>query len=273
MKTFENLRQARPLIVCLHSSGASSRQWDALAARLADRCDVLAPNFLGHASEPAWSGDPRAILMADVERTARALAGRPAHLVGHSYGGAVALHVALRSPDLVRSVTVYEPVLFRLLRDLGPRASAAALPAEIAAGVRRDLIAGQAEMAARRFVDYWSGTGTFDAMPELQRRSIARRMPTISAHFAALWNDATGLDRFAGLRMPVTLMMGGRTHAATRRIVERLRFSMPHARYQAMSAMGHMGPITHPHTMAQRIAAEVRLHARHDAATVQELAA
>jgi pimeloyl-ACP methyl ester carboxylesterase len=273
MKSSSYVRQPRPLVVCIHSSGASARQWEPLADRLGNSCNVLAPNLFGHATEPEWTGEPRKILAADVERVVHVLAGRAAHLVGHSYGGVVALQIALRYPDRVNSVTVYEPVMFRLLRDFAPHSNGVALAAGIAAGIRRDLEAGLAGMAARRFVDYWSGSGTFAALPELQRQSIARRMPMIAAHFAALWNDETTLERFAGLRMPVTLMIGGRTHSATRRIVELLRSVIPHAHYQAMSAMGHTGPMTHPYTVAQRLAVEVRLHARREAAALRVLAA
>ena len=51
-----------------------------------------------------------------------ALLGRldqPAHLVGHTCGGAVALSVARNRSDLLRSLTVVEPVAFHLLRGGG----------------------------------------------------------------------------------------------------------------------------------------------------------
>jgi pimeloyl-ACP methyl ester carboxylesterase len=266
-------RQSHPPVVCLHSSGASSRQWLPLADVLGDTCHVIAPDLFGHAKAPAWTGAPQHVFAADVERVARVLAGGAAHLVGHSYGGAVALHVALRYPERVRSVTVYEPVLFRLLRDFAPRSREACEAADVGLGVHRDLAAGLADVAARRFVDFWSGSGTFAALPDMQRQSIAKRMPTIAAHFAALWCDDTRLKRYAGLRMPVAFMMGKHTKAATRRIVELLRSAIAHATYEPMSAMGHMGPVTHPHIVAQRLAAQIRAHRRTDAAAARVLAA
>ncbi len=273
MYASSSLRQPRSLVLCVHSSAGSSRQWLPLANRLGDSCNVVAPDLFGHANTPEWTGEPQDVLAADAERVARLLAGRAAHLVGHSYGGAVALRIALRYPERVQSVSVYEPVAFRLLRDFAPRSRETCEVAGVAVGVRRDLAAGLADMAARRFVDYWSGTGTFAGLPELHRQSIAKRMPTVAAHFAALWNDDARLEDYAGLRMPVAFMIGARTRAPTRRIVELLRAVIPHATYQPMSAMGHMGPVTHPHTVAQRLAAEIRARRRRETATARVLAA
>ena len=77
--------------------------------------------------------------------------------MGHSYGAAVALKAALDAPGRVRSLTLFEPVLFSvLLRDDPDQAAAREI-----ASVRDDTIAavnrGDVAEAGRRFVDYWMG--------------------------------------------------------------------------------------------------------------------
>ena len=62
------------------------------------------------------------------------------HLVGHSYGGGVALRAAVERPDRIASLTLYEPSAFHLLRAMGARAAGAlaeilALAARTAEGV------------------------------------------------------------------------------------------------------------------------------------------
>ncbi len=47
--------------------------------------------------------------------------GAPFHLVGHSYGGAVALQFALSHPDRLLSLTLVEPSCFHVLNELDPR--------------------------------------------------------------------------------------------------------------------------------------------------------
>jgi pimeloyl-ACP methyl ester carboxylesterase len=96
----------------------------------------------------------------------------PVHLVGHSYGGAVATAVALAHPERVASLTVYEPVLFHLLREVGDPGWDEVQ--QVPATVRRHLDAGDPEAAACHFVDYWTGAGSFDAARVRAGRPPAR---------------------------------------------------------------------------------------------------
>lgn len=254
---------ARPTVICLHSSGGSGAQWSALRARLEPDADVLTPDFHGHGTGPDARGLDAGIVAADAARVAGLAANAPggAHLVGHSYGGAIALRVALHHPESVRSVAVYEPVAFRLLFDrYGHRAPAAEI-VEIARSVRRRVAGGDAPGAAAAFVDYWSGRGAWAALAERVKAGIAARMRTIAAHFAGLANDAVRLDDYRSLRVPVLLLCGRETRAPIRRIDELLRHALPGAVTGVLDAMGHMGPITHRHTVAERIGHFIRRQA------------
>ena len=110
-------------VVLLHSSASSARQWQPAVAALQAHFSVHAIDFHGHGARPDWQGGA-AMTLADevalVEPLLEQAGG--AHLIGHSYGGAVALKLATRLPALVRSVVAYEPVLFGLLHgDAGSR--------------------------------------------------------------------------------------------------------------------------------------------------------
>ena len=139
----------RPIALLIHSGGFTSRQWRKLGQRLAATHDVLAPDLIGYGSEPWPPGVPfhyrqdvdRLIGMLDTPNPAEPGAiGRPADVVGHSYGALLALHIALLRPDLVRSIAVYEPVAFGVLgpEDAEVRALLALPPYHAdAAGARR----------------------------------------------------------------------------------------------------------------------------------------
>jgi pimeloyl-ACP methyl ester carboxylesterase len=250
---------ARPTVICLHSSASTARQWQALADRLDRSCRVVAPDLSGHGEGPAWHADDGDILAADA-RLVLALARESAgavHLVGHSWGGAVALRAVRAEPRLFASVAAYEPVLFRLLRERGERRAPGAIVASMGRALRADLRAGQRLLAARRFVDFWNGPGSFASLPAMRQQAVAARMHAVTAHFASLWNDEAKLADYARLGMPVRLYAGARTHAATRLIVELLGSVLPRASVRTMTAMGHMGPLTHPNTVAQAVAAFV----------------
>jgi pimeloyl-ACP methyl ester carboxylesterase len=269
IRTKPNVRSAGegPDVVLLHSSGSSARQWDALVDSLQRRFRLHAVDFHGHGATPAWSG-PARMTLADEAALVEPLlhaAEDGVHLVGHSYGGAVALKLAAMHPQRVRSVVVYEPVLFRLLFDYNARHAPAQDVLAAAASIRNRLARGDAHEAARRFVDFWSGQGAWDALPITRRQAVAARMPAVEAHFHALFYDTLDRAQIAQLRMPVLFLTGAKTIGATRRIGELLRFALPYAHHEMLPGMGHLGPVTHTPIVNARIAgfldAEVALQA------------
>jgi pimeloyl-ACP methyl ester carboxylesterase len=120
--------------------------------------------------------------------------------------------------------------------------------------MQTNLLLGRIDRAAAHFVDYWSGAGTWEAMPLTRRQSVLARMPSLLPHFRALFNDTMRRDDFAALRLPTLCLAGARTVASTRRIGELLRRAMPQATHEMLPGMGHMGPLTHAGRVAARLA-------------------
>jgi pimeloyl-ACP methyl ester carboxylesterase len=99
-------------VVLIHGSVGNAGAWAPIRSALAERYEVLAPNRGGY--PPG-----RLLERIDFERQAEDLApllGEGAHLVGHSYGGVIALLVAAAHPERVRSLAVSEPPAFGLAR-------------------------------------------------------------------------------------------------------------------------------------------------------------
>jgi len=235
-----------PPVVLLHSSASSGRQWEALMTGLGHRYRMQAVDLHGHGATPPWP-QPRPMRLDDDAALVQPLlhAAGGVHLVGHSYGGALALKIAALWPERVRSVVVYEPVLFRLLLDYRPHDRAASEVLIAARSIGNRLALGQAERAAERFVDFWSGAGAWTTLSASQRQSVAARMPAVAAHFRALFDDPLDHAAVARLPMPVVCLTGASTRAATRRIAELLTYALPRAAHVRLAGMGHMGPLTH----------------------------
>src|SRR5262245_26994657 len=125
----------RERVIALHCSGASPAQWYDLAGALGGRYQLLAPEHYGM-SRP-WSGEHPFTLADEAARTLELIDDNDdkVHLVGHSYGGGVALTVALARPQHIASMALYEPSAFHLLGGLGLAGRDA--EAEIAAIARR----------------------------------------------------------------------------------------------------------------------------------------
>ena len=181
--------------------------------------------------------------------------------------------MALFHPKAVTSVAVYEPVVFRLLFDYHGRRRPASEIIELAREMRRQLRAEDAAGTASRFVDYWGGPGAWRRLSVDQQTGLAKRIAAVAAHFVALANDAPRLADYRSLRAPVLMLAGSEMRAPVRRIAELLRFSLPNATFETMNAMGHMGPITHAHAVAHRIARFIWEHELVDDSPQRELAA
>lgn len=98
----------------LHGLGGSSLNWTDLMGLLQPHVDGWAIDFNGFgASPPPRDGDytPLGHARAAVEFIEQRLDGQPVHLFGNSMGGAVAVQVAARRPDLVRTLTLISPAL------------------------------------------------------------------------------------------------------------------------------------------------------------------
>ena len=110
-----------PLVVLVHGSAQGSsvggeKHFANQATLAAKGWTVITPDRPGHGKSPAPDrGDDAA---ADGVWVAELLGEGGGHLVGHSFGGAVALAAAVRRPEAVRTLTLIEPALQKVATDL-----------------------------------------------------------------------------------------------------------------------------------------------------------
>lgn len=245
----------RGLVVALHCSGAGAGQWRQLGAALAPHFDLSAPEHIGTEKAGPWCGT-HAFTLADEAATSIGLidaVGGPVHLIGHSYGGGVALRVALERPDRIASLTLYEPSAFYLLAGLGEDGAEARN--EILGVVRataEGVITGDYASAARHFVDYWNGPGAWNALRPDIRTALTRWLPKAPLDFRALLDEPTPLSAYRDFPFPVLVLRGEHAPSPTRVAAEALANAIGSARLITIAGAGHMGPITH--------AAEVNRH-------------
>lgn len=252
------LPSVTPVLIALHSSGAGGRQWDAWRRQPPHGATWHTPDLLGYTAEPWPLGVPIS-LQAEADAIAPLLRSAPhgVHLIGHSYGGSVALQLALRWPQHVRSLTLYEPVRFALLRD-GEAGDQRLFDDIIAIGreMRVRVLQGRCREAAARFVDYWSGAGSWAALPPSRQDAIVVRTPKLPAEFEALFGDPLRLSGVRHLDLPVRLLCGTGSPLPALRVTELLAQTLPNATLERLDGLGHLGPIEAP----QRVAARMAVH-------------
>jgi len=181
-------------VIALHCSGAKAAQWRRLGDALDPRRKLVAPEHYGCDSVGPWSGEHAFTLADEAEKTIDIIdrADGKVHLVGHSYGGAVALRAAVERSSRIASLSLYEPSAFHLLKTMGPRAAAAlAEIVAIATTTADGVISGNYRAAAASFVDYWGGQGTWAALRPSAQAAMTRWMPKAPLDFRALIDEPT----------------------------------------------------------------------------------
>ncbi len=234
--------RTRPRALLLHSGGLSARQWRRLGAALAPTHEILAPDLIGYGAAGGYPIGQPFHFRQDVARLVDLVSeGEPVDIVGHSYGGLLALQLALAQPTRVRSLAVYEPVAFGVLDGPGDAEARAALETfePYRAGPEPDT----AWLMA--FVDWWNGPGAWVALAEPVRASFRAVGWKLSEEVTSLLADRTSSATYATLTAPTLLLGGDRSPAAERRTLERLAASLPNAALTMFPGLGHMGPISH----------------------------
>jgi len=237
----------------------SSRQWRKLAETLGARHRVVAPDFLGSGGNPAWPDQQPFEFGADLEVIEKLVEdlGEPVHLVGHSYGGLIAVQLARRAPRLIRSLSAYDPVAFGVLYEANDTEGLADLARAEKTPIFADVARGGSDEWFEVFVDYWNGPGTWRAMPAPGRESFLRVGRKVFLEVYSLMHDRTPAEAYSNIAAPALFLAGEKSPAAARRVVAILAAALPHGRAQTVSGAGHMGPITHTAAVNEAIAAHI----------------
>lgn len=236
---------AQPVIL-LHCSSGAGLAWGPVAAPLAPDFRVFAPDLLGYGAKPAWPRGARlepGAEWAALEPLFDQIKG-PVHLVGHSYGGAVALDIALNAPQRLASLTLIEPVAFPYLRAAGDQAAWETI-AEVARRCQALVAEGRDAAAAEIFVGYWMGKAAWAMTPEKARAAVIRSMPKVAAEWGLMFEAKADLEALAALDPPVTLIVGERTRTPARAVSAVLARTLPHATVHTIAGAGHMSALTH----------------------------
>jgi pimeloyl-ACP methyl ester carboxylesterase len=242
-----------PIVVCLHASASSSRQWAALGQLLEPHAAVLAPDLVGYGRGMPFVATQAFGFDKEIDNLLRQLGndwcerGGRLHLVGHSYGAATALEFALRFPHSVASLCLFEPVLFNLLADDERWSAEAGEIRTVGNQVRAK--AGRRfgrSKAARRFVEYWSGKGAWQFIPAARRQRFSRLMPKVAAEFEAIVGSTATLVDLGRLDVPVRLMYGTGSRAPARAVAYVLGHGLRRVESIEVPGVGHMAPVTNP---------------------------
>jgi pimeloyl-ACP methyl ester carboxylesterase len=249
-----------PAVVLLHGSASSRHQWRKLATQLSDRYRVLVPDLHGYGETILHDTAPPRL--SDELGIVRGLAdhiGEPFHLVGHSFGGAIALGAARLVHEQLASLTLFEPAAFHFLRDAGDTEAWSEID-DIAQQHMGYAWERKLEACADVMMGYWIGIPAWKAMPQEKRAAIIATMPKVAFEWRWITLIEDSLARYARIDAPTLLLRGAHTRVPPRRVIDLLRNTLPNCRVEEIQGAGHMAPLTHPEIVNAVIQAHIDRH-------------
>lgn len=226
---------AGPRLVLLHGFGQTARCWGPVADDLASDHEVVRLDAPGHGGSSA--------VRADLDTTAAlaAEAGGPGVYVGYSMGGRMALHVALRAPEVVRALVVV--------------GGTPGIEDPVERAERRERDRDQArrlrDQGVAAFVEAWLALPLFAGLPAWARFDDERRRNSPEGLAASLELAGTGSqrplwDELAGITVPVLAVAGAddqRYAAIARRMAAAIG---PRATAALVPGAGHAAHLERP---------------------------
>lgn len=243
-----------PALVLLHAGGSSSAQWNKTGDALADTHTLIAPDLICFGASESWpeqgglTHQLQADLVANLIETESSV---PLDIVGHSYGGSTALRLALRRPELVRSLMLIEPNVSWLLKDANDPLYEEGI--SIANAFIASMKAGRPEVGWENFINGRNGAGTWARMSDAARARFLAQSDRVREAFISNLNHRITRAECSRIRVPVTIACGAVTTPTDVRISELVRDAIAHAHYEIIPEAGHMSPFTHPLEVARLV--------------------
>ncbi len=247
------LADVRETVLLLHGSAGTSTIWRRIEETLQPLYRVITPDLIGYGGAALPEDTERFDIDAEVRAIEPLLCcTRRTHLVGYSYGGVVALRLALALPDRVGMLTLIEPVFFSALLYAGEIGAYRRLQ-----HVRQDfeakLAGGTHEAAMADFVDFWAGEGAWKALSAAQRSAMLGMAHKIRLDWQAAFAFDPGFAGLARLAERTLLVRGSRSPEPMIRLVEALHRLMPRSRRTIIDGANHMLPLTHAPALSRQV--------------------
>lgn len=237
-----NRRGTGELLVCVHGAVGDFRTWGAQMDPFAERYDTVVYSRRWHYPTRVFNNGAAytaEIHAADLVAILGEL-GQPAHLVGHSYGGAVCAVVALQRPDLVRSLVLAEASLFTLLLTSAEGVEALTQSAEAMSQVPALLRQGKSAEGLRAFLEVILGRGGYNKLTAEALQVMTENLHTVEPMLNGMNAGAPfKVEHAAQIRVPTLVLRGEKSPPMFTLTSDILAASIPNAQKLILPGISH----------------------------------
>lgn len=236
----------------LHCSLAHGGVYGKLGAAVGGALSLTSFDQPGHGRAADW--DDVGDLQDRVTEMALDLLTEPMDIIGHSFGGTVALRLAVERPGMVRTMTLLEPVMMAVGRADNPEASA--ILARDMGAFYRAMEAGERERAAQIFTEFYGDGRAWNSLSDESRKAISDRIHLIVAGSRAVNEDPYDLissGKLEQIMAPTLIIDGCKGGPVMEAVCDGLARRIPNSERVRVSDGGHMVPLTRPEAVAREI--------------------
>jgi pimeloyl-ACP methyl ester carboxylesterase len=253
MNVFYEERGAGPPLLLIPGTGGHTGTLTAVAERLAPSYRAITYDRRGHSQTGSAPGRRKGYFAQHVSDAAAlilALGLEKPIVVGWSWGGLVALGVAVRNPELVQRLVLYEPPLHAKKH----------MTFAVASGIGGAILLGKLGMPRRgatRFGRFalarTNGTNAFTELDEPTRESLLANAMTIVAELEAGTGEELSVDAIAGIRCPVGLIIGGLSAPFMQAAAARVATALPATTVVRIPDGDHLLNVSRPDELVRAI--------------------
>jgi pimeloyl-ACP methyl ester carboxylesterase len=242
-----------PIALLIHGSPGNGKAWTRVGERLSKRYRVIAPDLPGYGETTPLPPDaePDTADSAALLEALMSTLGPPAVVAGHSYGGVVALTLALRGRVAIGSLALFEPVAVPILLMTGETEAFHAAKAIFDDYTAR--VEGGEARAVQTMVDFWFGSGAFARMPEPLVAFMVKARVTNTRDIRGAFRPRYSPEALGRLTMPLVTVVGGRSPEITGKIARALVGHVPRASLVTLDTATHALTTTHAEAVAHAI--------------------
>ena len=233
-------------LVFIHGSYASTATWRKMVDSLEGTFQCILIKLPGHCGlpDPNDFAEPSVETeLALIETIVNSIASGPVHLIGHSYGGVVALAMALKGSLKLKKLTLYEPVATWLI-DLAQDDALAAQVEQFLQPYRSAVASGE-PYAGGKVIDFWCGSPEFHKFPVKVQDKLMLLQKNNIRHWDICTRVSHNIEDIKRLQVLTHLVVGENSSPVAHGIIDLLHGWLPQGKRYLVLGANHFLVTSH----------------------------
>ena len=241
-----------PTIVMVPGSCSTGAAWKPVIGALNGRFRCVTTSLLGYGGTAERRTASNTSILHEAEMVEEVIrkAGAKVHLVGHSFGGLVALAVALQNQVTLASLTILEAPAVEILR--GNEDQYYQTFRNMTEDYFTAFRGGETE-AIEKMIDFYGGQGTFASWPSRVRSYAVETTPVNILDWESAYGFPLSAATLATIKIPVLFCWGSESHSAVKCANVLLSDSIARSSRTTIQGAAHFMIATHANELAQLI--------------------